>query len=78
MAKEIKEIPDSIKKLSWLALFYSLIDEADNKTAAKIKELVKTPRKRLDVGLGSEMFKAELLERVREEIRRKESDGRYK
>ena len=66
MAKEIKELPDSVKRLAEKAWVYSLIDEADSRTAAKIRELIKTPRKRLDVGLGAEMFKAELLEVLKE------------
>ena len=57
MAKEIKELPDNIKRLAEKAWLYSLIDEADKNTAERIKGYELSNR----VAIGAEMFKAELL-----------------
>ena len=69
MGEQIKELPEDVKKLARLALFYSLIDEAESKVVKRIK-IYGDLERRSDVALGAELFKKELLKAIRAEIRR--------
>lgn len=56
------------RKLATLSWFHSLIDEADRRGVEKVKIYYEDLERRADAAVGFELFKAELLKLIKEEV----------